>query len=529
MSAIDRADVSLELEDLQGILTDRPPKLSLRGRFGGFDAPRETTVATFPSIREVAASLPGSDRSPLAQFAIIFRDSFKTTAPMVIADLVGLAASGVIAQMVLRFLEPHSPIFFKPAAVVLALLIMAYWLCGLYTSFGTHPVLELRQLIQINSLGFLAAAVGGIVAPPLPLWCVGAWIISLAAVPFCRAFMRRWCSSQAWWGFPTLVISSGRNAEALTDVLFRAPTSGFRPVAMTDPNGNCRSSVMPVVNDPAELEALIRRRAIRYAVVSLPDHSSTSITEVFDRYSALIPHVVVMSDTTGLPSLWGTARSCGRWSGLEMRNGRMLTSLWIVKRVTDVVIASVVLCMSFPLLVAIAVAVKLTSRGPIFYGHSRIGFSGRWFMAWKFRTMHPDGDAVLRTYLEQNPACREEWEHHHKLRHDPRVTGIGRFLRKSSLDEFPQIWNVLKGEMSLVGPRPIVGKEVAKYGHVFKLYSAVKPGVTGLWQVSGRTDISYDERVRLDQYYIANWSPWLDIWILAKTAIVLLRRNNGAY
>jgi Undecaprenyl-phosphate galactose phosphotransferase WbaP len=179
-------------------------------------------------------------------------------------------------------------------------------------------------------------------------------------------------------------------------------------------------------------------------------------------------------------------------------------------------------------MLAIALAIKLTSDGPILFGHRRLGFQGRWFSAWKFRTMHPNGDSVLREYLEQHSEARDEWERDHKLRNDPRITWIGKFLRQSSLDELPQIWNVLRGEMSLVGPRPIVAKEVSKYGNVFKKYAAVKPGITGMWQVSGRNEVSYEERVKLDEFYIANWSPWLDVFILAKTIIVLIRRD-GAY
>ena len=206
----------------------------------------------------------------------------------------------------------------------------------------------------------------------------------------------------------------------------------------------------------------------------------------------------------------------------------MLPRLWVVKRMIDVLVAFAALVFGMPLLVLIALAVKLTSRGPLFYGHSRIGYGGQWFMAWKFRTMHPNGDAVLAAHLKKYPKAGEEWERDHKLKNDPRVTPIGKTLRSLSLDELPQLWNVLKGEMSLVGPRPIVATEVVKYGNSFKKYSVVKPGITGMWQVSGRSETTYDERVRLDEYYVANWSPWLDIYILAKTVIILTRRR-GAY
>jgi Undecaprenyl-phosphate galactose phosphotransferase WbaP len=176
----------------------------------------------------------------------------------------------------------------------------------------------------------------------------------------------------------------------------------------------------------------------------------------------------------------------------------------------------------------IALVVKLTSPGPIFYAHSRIGRHGKRFKAWKFRTMRKDADLVLREHLARTPAARAEWHRDHKLRDDPRVTRFGKLARRLSLDELPQIWNVLKGDMSLVGPRPIVEDEIWRYGDIFRLYTTVKPGITGMWQVSGRNDIGYTERVLLDQFYIRHWSPWLDVYILAKTIVALLNRS-GAY
>jgi lipopolysaccharide/colanic/teichoic acid biosynthesis glycosyltransferase len=149
-------------------------------------------------------------------------------------------------------------------------------------------------------------------------------------------------------------------------------------------------------------------------------------------------------------------------------------------------------------------------------------------MAWKFRTMVENADQFLEEHLAKNPQLREEWDNTHKLRHDPRVTRIGRILRRTSLDELPQIWNVLRGEMSLVGPRPVVSAEVEKYGESFDFYRAVRPGITGLWQVSGRSDTSYSERVALDVRYVRHWSVWLDIYLLARTFRVVFR-GSGAY
>jgi Undecaprenyl-phosphate galactose phosphotransferase WbaP len=170
----------------------------------------------------------------------------------------------------------------------------------------------------------------------------------------------------------------------------------------------------------------------------------------------------------------------------------------------------------------------MSSRGPVLYGHDRFGKDGHRFRAWKFRTMFENSNGVLEQYLEAHPELREEWGQDHKLRFDPRVTKIGRFLRKTSLDELPQLWNVLRGEMSLVGPRPIVTAEIVKYGPYYELYTMVHPGITGLWQVSGRNDTTYDERVQLDAYYVRNWSPWLDIYLLLKTVRIVLF-SKGAY
>ena len=178
--------------------------------------------------------------------------------------------------------------------------------------------------------------------------------------------------------------------------------------------------------------------------------------------------------------------------------------------------------------VIISILIMLDSSGGPIYGQTRIGRGGRRFKAYKFRTMVRNADQLLQDYLEKSPELRAEWRAMHKLKRDPRVTRIGTFLRKSSLDELPQFWNILVGDMSLVGPRPIVDAEIEKYGDSFGLYIQVRPGLTGLWQVSGRSDTTYERRVALDEYYICNRSLKLDLQILWKTVFVVLRKN-GAY
>jgi len=200
----------------------------------------------------------------------------------------------------------------------------------------------------------------------------------------------------------------------------------------------------------------------------------------------------------------------------------------VIKRGFDIFGALCAIVVLSPLLVLIALLVKLSDGGPIFYGHPRVGRGGRVFRCLKFRTMREDGDAVLAAYLRANPDARMEWETTRKLKNDPRVTPVGVVLRKLSLDELPQIFNILAGEMSIVGPRPVVKEELEKYGSAAVFYLKSRPGLTGLWQVSGRNDVSYDARVDFDRRYVENWSLVQDIRIIVKT-VPAVCLSRGSY
>ncbi|MEJ2601295.1 MAG: sugar transferase [Anaerolineales bacterium] len=181
-----------------------------------------------------------------------------------------------------------------------------------------------------------------------------------------------------------------------------------------------------------------------------------------------------------------------------------------------------------PLILLIMIAIKLDSKGNVFYRQTRIGKGERKFDVIKFRTMVENADEVLGKFLDENPKMLDEWNADHKLKDDPRITQVGKLLRKTSLDELPQLWNVVKGEMSLVGPRPIVKEEIKRYENRFKYYVQVPPGITGLWQVSGRNDIKYKYRVSLDEYYVRNRSIWMNLHILVRTVSAVILRQ-GAY
>ena len=218
-------------------------------------------------------------------------------------------------------------------------------------------------------------------------------------------------------------------------------------------------------------------------------------------------------------------------SSRPRRNNRVPSQLFayrVVKRSLDTLAVIAAAPVLIPIFLVVGFLVVLSSPGPVFYSHRRIRHNGAFFSMWKFRTMCVNSAEVLEEYLSRHPEARAEWNKTHKLRHDPRVTPVGLFLRRYSMDELPQIWNVLTGKMSLVGPRPIVAAEVEKYKDSFSYYCRVKPGLTGLWQVSGRSRLTYDERVALDREYVEHWSLSRDMMILVKT-IPSVVNQDGAY
>ena len=202
----------------------------------------------------------------------------------------------------------------------------------------------------------------------------------------------------------------------------------------------------------------------------------------------------------------------------------------IIKTIFDLLFSSIILVAGFPIFLIIASLIKLSSRGPIFFLQERIGKNKKTFNCIKFRTMHPEAEDILENLIKNNEEFRKEFEETHKLKNDPRITPIGKILRKSSLDEIPQFINVLKGEMSIVGPRPIVDKEAKKYKNSLNKVLSIKPGITGLWQVSGRNNLSYKKRVFLDSLYVKNSNILMDIRIIIRTlGVILFPNDRGAY
>lgn len=249
---------------------------------------------------------------------------------------------------------------------------------------------------------------------------------------------------------------------------------------------------------------------------------------VLAKAERVFAHSIILHESLNFGNQWAKAIDIGRFFGLQVMQRLLDPKRLFAKTLADFCLSVILLILMTPLFVLIALLIKFSSPGPVFFQHTRLGLNGKLFKAWKFRTLVCNADLALQELLEKDPDARALWNERYKLLADPRVTSVGRFLRQTSMDELPQLFNVVRGEMSLVGPRPIVPEEVEKYGEQYKLVSRVRPGLTGLWQVSGRSRLTYAERVEIDAYYIRNWSFWLDMYILLKTPVAVLSFSNAA-
>lgn len=362
-------------------------------------------------------------------------------------------------------------------------------------------------------------------------WWVWVWVASCILIIWGR-FVTRWILQKlGLWIRPTIIIGHGENATEAAIALQSEPRMGFQVAGYVDVDADVIELQLNgrVLQNLNQLEALADQPGIQW-VIAL-EHSQSEQREHWLRTLTQwgASDISVIPAMRGVP-LYGTDIAhffSHEVALLRVRNNLRRWPARLTKRLFDLVSATALLVLLSPILLLIAFALKLEG-GNIFFAHQRIGKNGRKFDCYKFRSMVPNAEELLNQLLAANPALQVEWQREHKLKDDPRVSKLGDFLRRTSLDELPQLLNVLKSEMSLVGPRPIVQEELQRYGSEKSYYLMVRPGMTGLWQVSGRNDVDYETRVYLDAWYVKNWSLWYDLAILFKTVKVVFSRD-GAY
>jgi Undecaprenyl-phosphate galactose phosphotransferase WbaP len=425
-------------------------------------------------------------------------------------------------------------VFYVERFPLLLGLLGVYWMVSLYPAAGISPAEQLRRLTLCTSGMFVVLAASTYIAKSGELYSRGIFFIALLfaliLVPLLRFWARSLSAKRPAWGVPVAILGAGNTGNRIIHLLRSQPEYGLRPVIVLDdePAKHGTFCGLPVPGGLDLAPALVKETDIRHAIVAMPGVPCDRLLALLEKHANTFRHLIVVPDLFGFSSVCSPSRDLGGVLGLEMQQRLLMPGHMASKRAMDLLV--ILLCAPFvlPLVALLALLVKLDSRGPVFFRQRRLGWNGVHLDALKFRSMVEGAEELLQKLLREDPALREEYQTYHKLRCDPRLTRVGRFLRKWSLDELPQLWNVVRGEMSLVGPRAYLPREMPEmHGHA-GFIGRVRPGITGLWQVSGRNEVGFDGRLELDISYVRNWSPWLDTHILARTVLVVLSRK-GAY
>jgi Undecaprenyl-phosphate galactose phosphotransferase WbaP len=466
---------------------------------------------------------------PIASVSRIFYSRWPMVVLLMAADVLSLSFSGIFGFYASHILNPDlEPERYWQLLPALLPFILAYALKGLYPGIALSGPDELRRLSRSTTLIYLALGATSFLFQDAGTYSRGAfllaWICSLALIPLSRAAIRSLFAKKSWWGYPVVIFGSGKTAQRIVQTLRCKPELGLKPIAILDDAPRASES-FPLPGDSQYASALAGLHGIRYAIVAMPEMHRDKLSALLERYSQTFPNLLVIPNLFNFSSLGVSAKDLDGFFGFEVQQRLLMpSSLW-AKRILDLAIALTGGVLSLPLIAMVALLTRLDSPGPILFAQERPGVGGRLFKILKFRTMHIDAE---ERFNKLSPELREEFKTYGKIKNDPRITRIGKWTRKLSLDELPQLWNVIRGDMSLVGPRPYLKSQVAQMEGTENLILRVPPGITGIWQTSGRSTVTFDERLGMDTYYVRNWSVWLDIHILARTFKVIVF-GNGAY
>jgi Undecaprenyl-phosphate galactose phosphotransferase WbaP len=452
-------------------------------------------------------------------------------------DIVGMYCSFYLAAFTRRLLIPWIggqvswPVYAPMVYLSISLTVILFLVNNLYPGYGLTAVEELKRLVKslTISYGFLGVSVYVLEAYtyfPRSIFLI-AWTLSIFFISLARFALRNRLSLLSGYGIPVIYFARSDHALAGLQSVIVCRRMGWKPMGVFFLNRPIQADAIggvPVLKTWEHVECIKKKYTVDTILFSsLVLFSGKSGNRwLLQRMTEQYRRVVLVYPADYVGTAWVEPRDLEGQLGLELRS--YLFSSWnvVIKRVFDLVISLLLLLITFPLWLLIALMIRLDSPGPIFYKHQRVGQGGKKFRVIKFRTMYSDADEHLRHYLENNPRARQEWQEHQKLENDPRITPLGAWLRKFSLDELPQLLNVLRGDLSLIGPRAVTEEEIEKYGRDAELILRVKPGITGWWQVMGRHQTGWERRTKLDLYYVSNWSLWMDFYITLKTIWVVI-------
>jgi Undecaprenyl-phosphate galactose phosphotransferase WbaP len=423
--------------------------------------------------------------------------------------------------------------------------IMVMWiglrvLLGLYPGYGLDAVEELRRhtyatlcTLAILAVFALSLQVGDLLSR---LLLALVFMGLLLSAPFVRVLVKGVLNGARLWGKPVVIVGYQEPKTELANLLEVNWQLGHNPVAVFDypvfdhrrASHNEGFEVLSDQQPLASVSSLSHEHGVDTLIFAMPYTSREQLARLVSLAAIHFRHVLITPDLTGITNSAVMARNLAGTFAVEAKYNLLDPWALRVKRIGDLCITLVGGVLALPLFLVLTLLVYLQSGGSIFYRDRRMGQGGKVFSCIKFRTMVAEAEDLLERMLKEDEVSREEYARYHKLRDDPRITSIGRLLRKTSLDELPQIWNVIKGEMSLVGPRPYLPRESKEIGMAQSEILRVRPGITGPWQVAGRNETTFHSRVEMDAHYVHNWSVWLDVVLLARTLKIVLV-SRGAY
>ena len=482
----------------------------------------------------------------LNDFDIWYRSRYRrtssalTTTAFIFSDLLAVMltfAWGFFWVRIYGFIHDYGSINFKSFLTYwpyLPAFIIIFQLHSLYPGVSLAPSEEMRRFF-IGSLiahgciiisHFIDTGVWDSINTAFLISFAFSTIILLTARSVTHWFLHK----SKLGGIPSVIYGAGSTGKLVAECLKRSIRTGYAPVLFMDDNplGDDEYMGIPIIHDTSIGPEIVKRYNIKMAIVAMPELDAQKLKHLLNTSVSAFRYNVIIPNFFNISSIWMSVRDFSGVLGIDSSNKLNLFWNLGIKRFMDLSVVIFGGIIVLPFLLLIALLIKISSPGPALYKQERLGRNGKHFFTYKFRSMVIDADKQLQKILETDPSLKKEWEENHKLQKDPRITGIGRLLRRTSIDEFPQLINILKGEMSLVGPRPITDAEIKKYGEDYNRIFSIKPGLTGLWQVSGRSDSDYRDRVAYDTYYLQSWSVWLDLWIIFKTFGVVLI-GKGAY
>ncbi|PKN88635.1 MAG: undecaprenyl-phosphate galactose phosphotransferase WbaP [Chloroflexi bacterium HGW-Chloroflexi-8] len=452
---------------------------------------------------------------------------------LLISDLLAIFISIFSAVFIRNILPLSTNVTIEKYINLFPLIIFfvgIYAIRDLYNGIGVSPINELKNLTISTSLVFFLFTTLSFLGKTSETYSrslfIITYVLALFLIPTVRTFIRWILIRMNIWGTPVVILGFGSKGQHILQYLRSNPHMGMRPFMVV--NGNVDEVYRQKWQIPFLSFKEVKNIGVRTAILIPNEFSVTLRKKALYDLKMGFERLILISDLEWIGSSALISHDMQGVLGLEVEQNLLDPYQKTAKRILDlllVVIGSIIL---FPFFLFIWLAIILDSKGPAIYKQARIGKNHKIIHIYKFRTMVSNAAEVLEDLLKNNCELSGEWDKLHKLKNDPRITRVGRFLRKTSLDELPQLINILIGEMSIVGPRPIVEDEIPHYKDVFELYKQVEPGLTGMWQVSGRSDTSYENRVQLDEYYIRHWSIWMDIYIIVKTFWILIK-GKGAY